>query len=133
MRSIVLDYLNANKVTGFTVSQALPWTSSGQSLYLTNFKTIYVDQPQTSQEPLIDVLNGPGVVNETTTVTVYLATDAKQLPTNYDAVVSIIKGARLDADITGATQRATTVTTSYENDALVSQFDINFRKLIVNT
>ena len=133
MRDIVLDYLNANKVTGFTVTEMLPWTSSGQPLYLNNYKSIYVDRPQTVQEPLIDVLNGAGVVNETTTVRIYLATDAKQLPVNYDTLVSVIKDARLDAAITGVTQRATTVSTDYQADALVTEFNINFRKLIVNT
>lgn len=133
MRSIVLDYLNANKVTGFTATDMLPFNSSGQPLYQNNFKTIYVDQPQTVQEPLIDVLNGPGVVNETTTISVYVVTDAKKLPANYDAVVSMIKNARLDSDIAGVTQRATTVSTEYQADAMVTQFNINFRKLIVNT
>lgn len=133
MRSIVLDYLDSNKVTGFTVSDMLPFNTSGQPLYLNNFKTVYVDQPQTSQEPLIDVLNGAGVVNETTTISVYVTTDAKQLPANYATLVSAIKGTRLDSAITGATQRTTTVSTEYSADALVTRFDINFQKLIVNT
>jgi hypothetical protein len=133
MRSIVIDYLNQNKVTGFTATDMLPFNSSGLPLYQNNFKTIYVDQPQTVQEPLIDVLNGHGVVNETTTITVYVVTDAKKLPPNYDAVVSMIKNARLDSAISGVTQRATTVSTEYQADAMVTQFNINFRKLIVNT
>lgn len=133
MRELILQWLKTHSVTGYTVTEELPWDSSGQPLYLNNKKRIYVDQPQTGQEPLIDVLNGHGIVNENTTVTVYLATDAKQLPANYDAVVTMIKSARLDPAITGVTQRATTVSTEFVNDALVSQFDINFRKLIINT
>lgn len=133
MRDLILAWLQDNAVTGYTVTAELPWDSSGQPLYLNNMKRIYVDQPQTGQEPLIDVLNGQGVVNETTTVRVYLATDAKKLPANYDAVVSMIKSTRLDPDITGVTQRTTTVSTEFDSDVLVTQFDINFRKLIVNT
>jgi hypothetical protein len=133
MRDIVLAYLKANTVTGFTVTDELPWTSSGQPLYQNNLKRIYVDRPQTVQEPLIDVLNGHGVVNETTTIAVYVTTDAKQLPANYDALVAVVKDARLDSAQTGATQRATTVETSFSADALVTQFNINFRKLIINT
>jgi hypothetical protein len=82
---------------------------------------------------LIDVLNGHGVVNETTTIAVYVTTDAKQLPANYDALVSVVKNARLDGDFDGATQRATTVETSFVADTLVTQFNISFRQLIVNT
>jgi hypothetical protein len=133
MRELILAWLQDNAVTGYTVTAELPWDSSGQPLYLNNMKRIYVDQPQTVQEPLIDVLNGHGVVNETTTVSIYLATDAKKLPANYDAVVSMIKSTRLDPAITGVTQRATTVSTEFVSDVLVSQFDINFRKLIINT
>lgn len=133
MRDIVLAYLNSNKVTGFTVTDELPWTSSGQPLYQNNLKRIYVDRPQTVQEPLIDVLNGHGVVNETTTIAVYVTTDAKLLPTNYDTLVSTVKNARLDGDLDGATQRATTVETSFSADTLITQFNISFRKLIVNT
>jgi hypothetical protein len=133
MRELILAWLQDNAVTGYTVTAELPWDSSGQPLYLNNMKRIYVDQPQTVQEPLIDVLNGHGVVNETTTVSIYLATDAKKLPANYDAVASMIKSTRLDPAITGVTQRATTVSTEFDADVLVSQFDINFRKLIINT
>jgi len=133
MRDLILAWLNDNAVTGYTVTAELPWDSSGQPLYLNNMKRIYVDQPQTGQEPLIDVLNGEGIVNETTTVSIYLATDAKKLPANYDAVVSMIKSTRLDPAISGVTQRTTTVSTEFVNDTLVSQFDINFRKLIINT
>jgi hypothetical protein len=133
MRELILAWLQANAVTGYTVTAELPWDSSGQPLYLNNMKRIYVDQPQTGQEPLIDVLNGAGVVNENTTVSIYLATDAKKLPPNYDAVTAMIKSTRLDPAITGVTQRTTTVSTEFDADVLVSQFDINFRKLIVNT
>ena len=133
MRDLILAWLTDNAVTGYTVTAELPWDSSGQPLYLNNMKRIYVDQPQTVQEPLIDVLNGHGVVNETTTVSIYLATDAKKLPANYDAVVSMIKSTRLDPAISGVTQRATQVSTEFVADVLVSQFDINFRKLIINT
>jgi hypothetical protein len=133
MRDLILAWLTDNAVTGYTVTTELPWDSSGQPLYLNNMKRIYVDQPQTGQEPLIDVLNGSGVVNENTTVTIYLATDAKKLPANYDTVTAMIKSTRLDPAVTGVTQRATQVSTEFIADVLVAQFDINFRKLIVNT
>jgi hypothetical protein len=133
MRDLILEWLEAHAVAGFTTTAELPWDSSGQPLYLNNMKRIYVNLPQTGQDPLIDVLNGAGVVNETTTVSIYLATDAKKQPANYDAVASMIKSTRLDPAITGVTQRATTVSTEFIADVLVSQFDINFRELIVNT
>lgn len=132
MRTEVIEYLDANKVSGYTVTQELPWDSSGTPLYLKNFKRIYVDRDQVVQEPIIDVLNGTGVVNEITTVRVYVTTDAKTAPSNLDTLVSTIKNARMTSDITGVTQRATQVSSEFQGDALVTEFEISFRKLIVN-
>ena len=133
MRTEILDYFKANKVNGYTLTQELPWDASGDPLYLKNFKYIYVDSDQIAQEPLIDVLNGAGIVNQITTVTTYITTDAKNQPSNYATMVSTFMNARLDTDIAGVTQRATQVSTEFIGDAQVTQFDFSFRQLIVNS
>lgn len=133
MRTEILDYFKANKVNGYTLTQELPWDTSGNPLYLKNFKYIYVDSDQIAQEPLIDVLNGTGIVNEITTVRTYITTDAKNQPSNYATMVSTFMNARLDTDITGVTQRATQVSTEFIGDAQVTQFEFSFRELIVNS
>jgi len=133
MRTEILDYFKANKVNGYTLTQELPWDTQGNPLYLKNFKYIYVDSDQIAQEPLIDVLNGVGIVNEITTVRTYITTDAKNQPSNYDTMVSTFQNARLDTDITGVTQRATQVSTEFIGDAQVTQFEFSFRQLIVNS
>jgi hypothetical protein len=133
MRTEILDYFKANKVSGYTLTQELPWDTQGNPLYLKNFKYIYVDSDQIAQEPLIDVLNGAGIVNEITTVRTYITTDAKNQPSNYATMVSTFMNARLDTDITGVTQRATQVSTEFIGDAQVTQFEFSFRELIVNS
>jgi len=133
MRTQILDYFKANKVSGYTLTQELPWDTQGNPLYLKNFKYIYVDSDQIAQEPLIDVLNGVGIVNEITTVRTFITTDAKNQPSNYATMVSTFQNARLDTDITGVTQRATQVSTEFIGDAQVTQFDFSFRQLIVNS
>jgi hypothetical protein len=133
MRTEILDYFKANKVNGYTLTQELPWDTQGNPLYLKNFKYIYVDSDQIAQEPLIDVLNGAGIVNEITTVRTYITTDAKNQPSNYATMVSTFMNARLDTDITGVTQRATQVSTEFIGDAQVTQFEFSFRELIVNS
>jgi hypothetical protein len=133
MRTEILDYFRVNKVSGYTLTQELPWDTSGNPLYLKNFKYIYVDSDQIAQEPLIDVLNGVGIVNEITTVRTYITTDAKNQPSNYATMVSTFMNARLDTDITGVTQRATQVSTEFIGDAQVTQFEFSFRELIVNS
>jgi hypothetical protein len=133
MRTEILDYFRANKVSGYTLTTELPWDTQGNPLYLKNFKYIYVDSDQIAQEPLIDVLNGAGIVNEITTVRTYITTDAKNQPSNYATMVSTFMNARLDTDITGVTQRATQVSTEFIGDAQVTQFEFSFRELIVNS
>jgi hypothetical protein len=133
MRTEILDYFKANKVNGYTLTQELPWDASGDPLYLKNFKYIYVDSDQIAQEPLIDVLNGAGIVNQITTVSTFITTDAKNQPSNYATMVSTFMNARLDTDIAGVTQRATQVSTEFIGDAQVTQFDFSFRQLIVNS
>ncbi len=132
MRTEILDYFTANKVNGYTLTRELPWDASGNPLYLKNFKYIYVDSDQIAQEPLIDTLNGPGIVNEITTVRAYVTTDAKNPPSNYGTMVSTFKNARLDTDIVGVTQRTTQVTTEFSGDAQITQFEYSFTQLIVN-
>jgi hypothetical protein len=132
MRTQIIDYFKSNKVSGYTLTEELPWDNQGNPLYLKNFKRIYVDSDQIAQEPLIDVLNGPGVVNEITTVTTYITTDAKNQPSNYATMVSTFMNARLDTLIAGVTQRATQVSTEFVGDAQVTQFDFSFKRLIVN-
>jgi len=133
MRTEILDYFKANKVNGYTLTQELPWDTQGNPLYLKNFRYIYVDSDQIAQEPLIDVLNGVGIVNEITTVRTFITTDAKNQPSNYATMVSTFQNARLDTDITGVTQRATQVSTEFIGDAQITQFDFSFRQLIVNS
>ena len=132
MRENILTYLKANPIQGFGVTEELPWDATDNPLYLKNMKQIYVNQPQTAQDPIFDTLDGGGAVDETTTVTVYVATDAKNLPTQYDKMVSTLKQARLLDLTTGWRQRQTQVATSYDYDALVTEFTFNFTKLIIN-
>tara|TARA_R110000868_G_scaffold46599_4_gene153741 strand:- start:210 stop:614 length:405 start_codon:yes stop_codon:yes gene_type:complete len=133
MRQYILDYIAGVMVTGFRLTQELPWDKDSGPLYLTNMKTVYVDSAQTSQDPLIDVLNGAGIVNETTTISAYVVTDAKILPPGYANLVTAISGTRLDPAITGYTQKTTAVNTSFQADAQITEFVFNFTKVIVNS
>ena len=133
MRDLVLAAVQSISVTGFTASTELPYDKDGNPLYQNNTKILYVDLPQTTQDPLIDTLNGTGISQETTTVSVFVSTDAKQLPTGYTSLVNAIKAIRLDASIQGFTQRSTAVSTSYAADRLITEFEFNFTQLINNS
>lgn len=127
LRRTVLDYLQANPVTGFRITEELPWTQA-EPLYIKNKKTLYVDQPQSVQEPLFDTLDGMSGIDEIYTVTVYVTTDAKTLPATYDDMYAVVKNARMEAE--GYTQKVTSVSTEYDGDLLVTQFDVNYNKFI---
>ena len=134
MRSTLLTFLGtAITGTDFSVTQELPYEGDGAPLFLKNLKKVYVDQDQTSQDPLLDVLDASGqVVAETVTNTVTVVVDAKILPSGYSTLVDQIKSARLDPAITGFQQKSTDVSTEFNADRLVTEFVFNFTKLIVN-
>lgn len=133
MRDLVLAAVQAISVDGFTTSTELPYDKDGNPLYQANRKTLYVDLAQTTQDPIIDTLNGTGISQETSTVSVFVTTDAKQLPTGYTSLVNAIKALRLDASITGFTQRSTAVSTDFVADNLLTEFEFNFTQLINNS
>ena len=87
---------------------------------------------QSQQDPAIDALNGSGAVDETTTVSVYFVNDAKKLPTDYDTIVTQMKGARTATGTEGFIQKTCNVSSSYQEDAVVTELVFSFRKIIIN-
>ena len=132
MRELILDLIESSLQTGFSTSGRLPFDQNDTPLYLQNFKRIYVDLPQTEQEPLFNTLDGGGAVNETITVTAYLATDAKTLPDKYDTQLTALRAVRLNNNIMGYNQRVTNVSTEYFDDALVTTLDYVFVKTLID-
>ena len=135
MRQAIYDYIsNIGKSTmgTFALASELPYDSSGVPLYLKNFKRIYIDIDQVSQEPVFDAMNAAGAVDEITIVRAYFVTDAKQLSSNYEDLVQAIKDARLTQDIPGVIRRLCQVSTKFQDDALITEFEFSFRKLLTN-
>jgi hypothetical protein len=131
MRDIIITYLKANVETGFGVSDHLPFNQNGEPLYLQNLKSLYVDQPTVEQEPLLETLDAQGIVSETTIAQCYVVTDAKTLPSNYDAQVTAVKGVRTTATILagGYTGKEVDVSTSLVDDTIVTQFTMEFTRV----
>lgn len=131
MRDTIITYLKANVVTGFGVSDRLPFNQNGEPLYLQNLKSLYVNQPTVQQEPLFDTLDAQALVTETTNVQCFVVTDAKTLPSNYDELVTAVKGVRTTATINadGYTGKEVDVTTSIVDDTMVTTFTMDFTKV----
>lgn len=129
MRQEILNYINGLSLGTFSVSSELPYDASGVALYLSNPKKIYVDNEQTTTEPLVSALDGPVIDNEVTSVSIYFTADAKQLPANYDTLVSDLKKAKNITTVTGIHRREMDAITSYQNDLIVNTLEIRFNKV----
>lgn len=130
-RPALLLFIDGLDLGTFKVSTNLPWIENRAPLYFNNKKTIYVDNPNSSQTPVSDFLNQDGVVEETTTVSIYFVTDAKKLPAEYDDVVNKIKSARTMPFI-GVISKTCNVTTTFVEDDMLTTFEFSFKKIITN-
>ena len=63
--------------TNVSVSAELPYSSAGEPLYQKNMKHVYIDEDNISKTVLFPTLDNSDVTETTTTVTAYLAVDAK--------------------------------------------------------
>jgi hypothetical protein len=129
MRSAVVDNIKSAVLSGLSVAQELPYDESGTPLYVKNPKRIYVDRETTEITPLILVLNGVNISNETTSVSVFFTTDAKNPPPNYETNLSTIKGLINTIDFDGANNRNAIVNQRYEDDLLVTQVEFRFTRI----
>jgi hypothetical protein len=134
MRTAIINYLNNNKrnLTPAIVADHLPYSIDGNPIYFKNKKHIYVDVDQINQITALNALDGSGATNEHTNIRAFLITDAKQPIPNYETIVQIIKDARLTSELNNlsVTQRLCTVQTHFIEDALVTEFEYHFVRLI---
>ena len=132
MRTVIYNHIRGLRLGNFFLTDNLPWTENGDPVYYQNKKYIYVDTAQTTQTPLSDSLDGAGYVDEVTTVSVFFVNDAKTLPVDYDAIVELLKSARLATGTEGYTSKTCQVSTNYVQDNIVTTLDFSFRKLLTN-
>jgi len=109
--------------SSFGISSELPYSTSDTPLYLKNLRTVYVDEQQEEVTELFNTLDNNDVLQTETTCTVYLATDAKNQPTDIDTVVANIQLAR--NGVTAAT-KSSIVTTELDADIITYNIEFNF-------
>lgn len=129
MRNELLTFIKSLNVGTLGVSSDIPFNDGGVPLYLKNARTIYVDRPQTTNEPFIQTLGGVNIGNETTSISVYYSLDAKQLIANYETILSNLKTAKDITTIEGINRRELDVNTEYEGDILVTQLEFRYIKI----
>ena len=129
MRQEILNYVNGLSLGTFSVSSELPYDQSGTALYLSNPKKIYIGNEQTSTEPLVSALDGPVIDNEVTAVSIYFSADAKQLPANYDTLVTNLRASNNITTVTGIHRRELDAVTEFQGDLIVNSMEIRFNKV----
>lgn len=129
MRTEIYNFIKGLKVTGFNLSDELPWDSNGEPLYIKNPKKIYVDKDQKSLETIVQGLDGLNIRNEITTVSVYFTTDAKQQPSNLESLITQVSAAKDTAAIQGRMSRECDVSTEFTGDLVTTRLDFRFSKL----
>ena len=124
-RSDLLTQITTN-ITGsnISVSQELPWTASGESLYLKNMKHFYMDEEQDDREQVLKTLDGFELEQQTITLEGYMSVDAKNQPGDISNVVANIINA--NSTITGTVNNSTQVTTEITDDVITYTFEFNF-------
>ena len=90
MRTELLSAITAavSTLTQFAVSQELPWEQNGTPLFRKNMKKIYVDRDRMEESTIIPTLNGGDVFQNDLITEVYVAVDAKNPPSQLDALIS---------------------------------------------
>lgn len=133
MRQAIIDALRGLSLGTFKVSSDLPWTASGTPLYQKNPKVFYVDEPDTVQTTAISfICSSNGIYTEETTISVFVLVDAKQKPANYDSLMTAVRGIKNTPAITAVRSREVDVTTTFEADTLLTEFEFRFTAVRFN-
>ena len=129
MRTQVVDRIKALAINGVNLSNELPFAESGVPLYLKNPKTLYVDRTQYESAPIVQTLGGVNINNTTTSVSVYLAVDAKNPQAQLDTIIDSLRGIEDTIVLDGTHTRESTVSTDYEDDMLVVTVEYNLTRI----
>lgn len=130
MRDTVVSYIEGLDLGVFALSSELPFDASGTPLYLKNMKRVYVGLDQLETTPIVQRLNGNDILQETVSVFVYLASDAKNLPTGYSDIVSKLSNAKAIDSANLYFKRESIVTTEFEADAQITSIELRFIRII---
>lgn len=126
MRTELLTYLKNNLAGSITTSPELPWAQGDNPLYLTNKKRVYLDEPTTKQNPVIQVLNGDDIMETVTTVKGYLAVDAKNRPIDLDSTLSTLRVAKDLSSIDASFRKEFDYDATIDRDVVTYTFEYRF-------
>ena len=115
---------NLAAYTAFKVSSELPFVAGNIPLHMKNMKTVYVDEQQVEVTEFIPTLDNRTIYQTLTTITAYVTVDAKNKPTNTDAVITALAAAR--NAVVPVTNVSNTVSTEIQEDMIVYSIEYRF-------
>jgi len=119
---------NIAAYAAYGVNSELPFDDSGTPLHIKNMKRVYLDKEQATYEPYIKTLRKDCNLDaKVTTLSVYVTTDAKVIPTDIDAVISAIVAAKRSISTIDTT---TEVTTEISDDYITYTIEFGFTELV---
>ena len=130
MRTELLSYLTANLTGTIKASQELPFEQGGTANYQRNLRRVYLDEPSTEQDALINTLDESMEINQLITrVRGYLSVDAKNRNADLDAALTVMSQALRQADIPNSFRKEFDYTTTIDDDRVVYEFEYRFYTL----
>ncbi len=130
MRTELLSYLTASLTGTIKASQELPFENGGSANYLRNLRRVYLDEPYTEQDILINTLDEASEVNQQITyVRGYLAVDAKNRNPDLDAALTTMSAALKQANITNSFRKEFDYTTTIDDDRVVYEFEYRYYQI----
>lgn len=115
--------------TSVGVSSELPFDSGGTPLYVKNKKHFYLSESSQDITSELIGLDGSSVTYTETTLTGYIAVDAKTQPTDIESVVSACIDSK-NSISSGNYLKEVNATTEIVNDRIDYIFDFRFIKTI---
>ena len=112
-------------VTQFQVSTELPFSQNALPLYRKNMKRVYVDNPNVEQSVIYAVLSGSDVFSDLNTISVYVAMDAKNPPSQRDLLIAKILQARDTTNVV-AYDREADYEVEIDEDVQIITFQFRF-------
>jgi len=126
MRTELLNYLKANLSGSITAAAELPWSSGDSPLYLTNKKRVYLAEPVTKQNSVIQVLSGDDIIETVTTVEGYLAVDAKNRPIDLDSALATLRVAKDLSSVMDSFRKEFDYTATIDRDVMTYTLEYRF-------
>jgi hypothetical protein len=117
---------NLSGYTNFRVSSELPFESGGNSLFLKNKRTIYVDDLSEEQIQLYRTVDQGTVYQTETIVQAFLTVDAKNQPSDIDNVIQAILNAK--SVVTETQSNEAIVASDIEDDYITYTFEYTILK-----